>query len=58
MDKLSRYIFVDHLRYLKPYTHSYSTYAKGRWLGKKLLDVFATEFKSKPREYYINAIKE
>ena len=32
------------LRYVKPYTHEFKAFAKRRWIGCKLLDVFNKEF--------------
>lgn len=52
-----RYSFENGLRYVKPYYFEYSTFAKERWYGKPLLDVFKQDFKDKPAEYYNSAIK-
>lgn len=35
-----------------------STYAKGRWLGRSLLDVFVAEFAAHPPSYYAAAIAQ
>jgi len=43
----------DHLfRRVEPYWFSYSTFAKGRWFNRTLLDVFTREFRDRPRAYY------
>ncbi len=46
------------LRIIKPYPYTYSTYAKGRWEGKTIIDVYSTEFGSYPRSYYETAISQ
>lgn len=51
------YYFEGGLRKVRPYYFDYSTYCKGRWVGKKLLDVFHSEFRGRPIEYYLAAAK-
>ena len=46
------------LRVIKPYAYNFSTYAKGRWEGRTLIDVYSTEFGSYPRSYYETAISQ
>lgn len=46
------------LRIIKPYPFTFVTYAKARWVGRALLDVFNEEFGSYPKVYYEVAIKE
>lgn len=46
------------LRVIKPYAYNFSTYAKGRWEGRALIDVYSTEFGSYPRSYYETAISQ
>ncbi|KAF9283021.1 hypothetical protein BGZ88_010706 [Linnemannia elongata] len=50
-------MLVD-LRKIKPYFFKYQTYAKGRWLGRKLIDVFNTEFRDRDNTFYERAIKD
>ncbi|RKP12199.1 pseudouridine synthase, partial [Piptocephalis cylindrospora] len=45
------------LRKVHPYFHTYKTYAKGRWLGRALYDVFCREFQDQSPEYYRRAIQ-
>ncbi|MFH4974394.1 hypothetical protein AB6A40_001103 [Gnathostoma spinigerum] len=45
------------IRYLDPYWSSYSCFTKGRWVGRKLVDVFQEEFLSVNRFYPIVACK-
>lgn len=44
------------LRFVKAYTHEFTTFAKRRWVGKSLLDVFSAEFKAYSTSYYEEAI--
>ncbi|CAH2328977.1 RNA pseudouridylate synthase domain-containing 2 [Pelobates cultripes] len=43
------------LRKVRPYYFDFETYCKGRWVGRTLLDVFSTEFRAEPLEYYQQA---
>lgn len=45
------------LRKVKPYYFEYQTYAKERWLGRTILDVFRKEFRDRPARYYQEAIR-
>lgn len=45
------------LRWVEPYHHTFETHAKGRWVGREVLEVFAKEFQSEPREAYEHAIE-
>ena len=36
-----------------PYYFNFSTYVKGRWMGKTILDVCSKEFLSETPEYYV-----
>lgn len=51
-----KFIIDGSFRRVQPYYFEYSTFAKERWYGRSLLDVFATDFKDKPSYYYKNAI--
>ena len=46
------------LRYIKPYYNTHSNYVKGRWIGKPLVDVLTTEFRSFSRDHYIEQIAQ
>lgn len=46
------------LRRVAPYHYTYNTYCKQRWRGREILDIFASEFRDRPREYYKRAIEE
>uniref|UniRef100_A0A0K0DTK5 Pseudouridine synthase n=1 Tax=Strongyloides stercoralis TaxID=6248 RepID=A0A0K0DTK5_STRER len=51
------YIVKEGIRYLEPYWCTYKAQAKGRWINKKLLDVFTKEFISANPYYMKLAIK-
>lgn len=46
----------DGFRRIKPYYFEYQTFAKQRWLGRRLLDVFSREFRDRPVSYFREAI--
>ncbi|TSN67133.1 RNA pseudouridylate synthase domain-containing protein 2 [Bagarius yarrelli] len=52
------YYFEKGLRKVHPYYFDFKTYCKGRWIGKTLLEVFSSEFRAKPLDYYRKAVKE
>ena len=41
------------LRKIKPYYFKYQTFAKGRWLGRKVIEVFNTEFRDRDNTFYV-----
>ena len=43
---------------MKAYKHDFKTFAKRRWIGEKLIDVFTTEFKAFSSKYYVDAIEK
>ncbi|KAI9316827.1 pseudouridine synthase, partial [Dichotomocladium elegans] len=45
------------LRKVKPYYFEHSAYAKARWTGQPLIDIFDTEFQYRDRVYYRHAIE-
>ncbi|GJJ68127.1 tRNA pseudouridine32 synthase [Entomortierella parvispora] len=56
--KDAQYYFENDLRKIHPYFFKYQTYAKGRWLGRSLIEVFNTEFRDRDNEFYERAIKD
>ncbi|KAK9680810.1 DRAP deaminase [Basidiobolus ranarum] len=54
----AEYIIEDGLRKIKPYFFKHQTFAKGRWVGRSILDVFSHEFRDRSAEYYRKAIDE
>ncbi|KAG5975397.1 hypothetical protein E4U55_007698 [Claviceps digitariae] len=46
------YHFEDNLRRVRPYHWTYQTYCKERWRGRTLIEVFESEFRDRPAEYY------
>ena len=51
------YTIRGNLRFVKAYKHEFTTFAKRRWIGLKLIDVFTTEFKAYSAKYYEDAIE-
>ena len=47
------YYLENGLRRVLPYHYTYNTYCKERWRGRELLDIFVTEFRDRPLEYYV-----
>lgn len=47
------YTFIE-MRKVKPYYFEYKSFAKGRWLGRTLLDVFSSEFRDRSEDYYVS----
>ncbi|KAL0955681.1 hypothetical protein HGRIS_001905 [Hohenbuehelia grisea] len=45
------------LKKIPPYWYPYTTMAKGRWLGRGLLEVVSTEFRDRSMEYYRYALE-
>lgn len=50
------YYFENGLRKVRPYHFTYNTHCKQRWRGRPLLDIFVSEFRDRPAEYYEDAI--
>ncbi|KAL3229738.1 tRNA pseudouridine(31) synthase [Nakaseomyces bracarensis] len=48
--------YQNGLRKIRPYYHTRSSYAKGRWLHKSLLEVLVKEFRAHSREFYAQQI--
>lgn len=48
------YYFEDGLRRVVPYNYTYNTFCKERWRGKTLIDIFLSEFRDRPEEYYVS----
>ena len=51
------YYVSEGLRRVAPYHYTYNTFCKERWRNRELLDIFASEFRDRTREYYENAIE-
>lgn len=52
------YYLEDNLRKVEPYHFTYNTFCKQRWRDREILDIFASEFRDRPTEYYEQAIIE
>ncbi|CAL9243075.1 unnamed protein product [Arabidopsis halleri] len=51
------YIFHGGRRHVRPYYFEFISHVNKRWTGKTIVDLFADEFKGRPREYYVGAVK-
>lgn len=51
------YIFCNGIRYVTPYHFEFISHVKNRWAGKTIVNLFTEEFKGRPRDYYISAVK-
>jgi hypothetical protein len=49
------YYLHDGLRRVRPYHFTYNTWVKGRWRGRSILDVFASEFRDRTYDYYVRS---
>lgn len=52
------YYFENGLRKVYPYYFTFTTYTKGRWVGRTLLEVFGKEFRAHSSEEYEQHIKK
>ena len=41
---------------MKPYYFSFTSHAKGRWVGSTVYDVFCREFQAEKPDYYVCAL--
>jgi hypothetical protein len=48
------YFLENGLRRVAPYHFTYNTFCKERWRGRELMDIFASEFRDRPVEYYVS----
>lgn len=48
------YLTPTGLRKIEPYWYPYTTMAKGRWLGREMLEVVSTEFRDRSINYYVS----
>ena len=48
------YYLEKGFRRVAPYHYTYNTYCKERWTGREILDIFATEFRDRSKEYYVS----
>ncbi|OHT02105.1 RNA pseudourine synthase 7 [Tritrichomonas foetus] len=51
-------IIIGPFRFVEPYPFTFRCGSKGRWFGRKLIDVFAQEFKHWDRSVLISRIKK
>ncbi|OAV93034.1 hypothetical protein PTTG_02831 [Puccinia triticina 1-1 BBBD Race 1] len=55
-DHKPTWYFENGLRKVQPYLFQFSTYAKERWRGRSVIDVFSTDFRDRSPEYYAHAV--
>jgi len=51
------YIIDGDLRRVEPYFWTYNTWCKERWRGRSLINIFESEFRDRPVEYYRDAME-
>jgi tRNA pseudouridine synthase 9 len=51
------FYYEDDLRRIHPYHYTYNTWCKERWRGRKLIEVFESEFRDRPLEYYRSSME-
>ncbi|CAI0395237.1 unnamed protein product [Linum tenue] len=51
------YIFRNGRRHVKPYYFEFICHVKSRWAGKTIVDLFADDFRGRPYDYYVSAVK-
>lgn len=51
------YYIEGGLKRLRPYHFTYQTWCKERWRGRTLIEIFESEFRDRPLEYYRNAME-
>lgn len=52
------YYLKDGLRCVYPYHFTYSTNCKQRWRGREIIDIFSSEFRDRPTEYYKEGMED
>jgi len=55
-DHKPSWYFQNGLRKVQPYLFEFSTFAKERWRGRSVIDVFSTDFRDRSPEYYAHAV--
>ena len=40
---------------MKPYYFSFTSHAKGRWVGSRVYDIFCREFQAEKPEFYVSS---
>ncbi|KAK6520492.1 hypothetical protein TWF506_000745 [Arthrobotrys conoides] len=48
--------FEGGMRRVKPYHYTYNTFCKERWRNKTIFEIYGTEFRDRPQEYYKTAV--
>jgi len=45
------------LRHIRPYVHQFKARAKGRWIGRPVIEILSAEFFGNPPDFYSHALK-
>ncbi|EGC28238.1 hypothetical protein DICPUDRAFT_160487 [Dictyostelium purpureum] len=53
----TNFYYKDSLRHIEPYQFTFKVFAKERWFGQTVLDMFTTEFSTNSRDVYLRKIK-
>lgn len=51
-------LFEAGLRYVLPYYFTFTTHAKGRWVGSTVYGVFCKEFQAEKPDYYVSCFSD
>ncbi|XP_021286280.1 RNA pseudouridine synthase 7-like [Herrania umbratica] len=51
------YIFHNGKRQVRPYYFECVSHVNKRWEGKTIVDLFTQEFRGRPNDYYVSAVK-
>eukprot|EP01083_Nonionella_stella_P278899 948543_1 len=54
----TEYVIHKGFRHVVPYPFEYRAFAKGRWFGRGIFEVFSTEFEAYDADYYKAAIED
>ncbi|KAK5584217.1 hypothetical protein RB653_005825 [Dictyostelium firmibasis] len=53
----TKFHYKDNLRHIEPYQYTFKVFAKERWFGQSILDMFSQEFSTNSRDVYLKKIK-
>lgn len=56
-EEIISYRFDGNVRFVEPYVHKFTSFAKGRWLGRSIIDIVVKEFGGHPELYWERAIQ-
>ncbi len=53
-----QYVIANGLRFVKPYFFVHEAYAKGRWYGRTVMEIFTKEFGTMPEGYFVSCRRD